>query len=581
MFSLKAAAFWPWLRVSAFSFGLITLALAAETPVVEVKEVAETPKEIEEDEGDDVTKMAAFGVKAERLEVFGFRVRGKLNSPFSSALPTVRSVTPNTAAAKAGLRPGDRILTTDGASAAVTLFSLSKWQKLFARKAAEVASGKKSVAWVLEVESPDGKEKRTVRMSIPTPPPHWGATKWQPPEGRAPAKVEAGPLAELARQVLENGIWTNGFFVRELEFGATESNALLGYEWTLAPGNRERRTIFVTQQRGRTEIVLGYGWQNGSFSFLTSPAGAMEKAVGFARPEGTNRRPARVESIESEREAFEQTLKFWTHEVGRVSGRWPFEIIKTSNIVANADGTMVAPAAKAAGAVPMGQRAASFLKLTPATDEQKKLFADALGKLGADEGQWAYTETAKGLEDKRVTVVRVDPSKSDAERCLLLKIDGKPPTADEVKQWRFEGRDVSPALGDLPPIRNVVDTDDVRVASDDVTAIVFELPLRGGNAQFPAEKFQALFRVNKTSRGFEDFRVKLRESFRVAGVVSISEAGIEARFQTFDPAYPPQPVYLKAGGAVRVLLVKFARSFESTRTDFRRVVPFGTDGETK
>jgi len=222
----------------------------------------------------------------------------------------------------------------------------------------------------------------------------------------------------------------------------------------------------------------------------------------------------------------------------------------------------------------MGQRAERFLKLTPATDDQKALFADALAKLGTDEGQWAYTEKSTTLDSKRVTLVRVDPSKPDAQRCTLLKIDNRAPTPEEEKQWRFEGRDVSASLGELPPIRTLVDVDDLRVFADEVAAVVFELPLRGGNKEFPAEKFQALFRVNKTYRGFEDFAVKLRESFRVAGVVSINEAGIEARFQTFDPRYAPQPVYLKAGGAVRVLLVKFARAFESTRTDYQRVTPY-------
>lgn len=561
--------------------GFTTLAFAADEPApAPAPDAAAEPKEIEEDEPEDVTRMAAFSVTADRVETFGFRVGGQLANPFGSTLPIVTVVQPNTAAAKAGLRPGDRVLTTDGASAAVTLFSLSKWRKLTQRKSAEIASGKKSVSWVLEVESPDGKEKRTVRMSVPTLPPRWGATKWQP-TGRPPAHVEAGPLAALARDLLENGVWTTRRFV-PLGLDGTKDAPLLGFDWSLAPQGRGRHQIFVTQQRGRTEIVLVYYGPASSYSFLTSPTGALEKGSGYARKEGASRftRPEEVSS-EALREAFQGELKFWLTEVGRVTGRWPFEFIKTANVTANADGSSAVPVPGAARVIPMGQRAESFLKLTPASEEQKRLFADALGKLGADEGQWAYTETAKGLEDKRVTVVRVDPSKPDAERCMLLKLDGKPPTEAEVKQWRFEGRDVSPALGDLPPIRNLVDTDDVRVASDDVTSTVFELPLRGGNAQFPAEKFQALFRVNKTSRGFEDFRVKLRESFRVVGVVSVSEAGIEARFQTFDPAYPPQPTYLKAGGAVRVLLVKFARSFESTRTDFRRVVPFGVEAETK
>ena len=75
-------------------------------------------------------------------------------------------------------------------------------------------------------------------------------------------------------------------------------------------------------------------------------------------------------------------------------------------------------------------------------------------------------------------------------------------------------------------------------------------------------------------RAFEDINVKLRDSFRVAGVVKVVDAGLEVHFQTFDPTLAPQPVRLKAGGGVRVLLVKISRSFEATRTDFNRVEPF-------
>jgi hypothetical protein len=58
------------------------------------------------------------------------------------------------------------------------------------------------------------------------------------------------------------------------------------------------------------------------------------------------------------------------------------------------------------------------------------------------------------------------------------------------------------------------------------------------------------------------------------GVAKVTDAGLEARFQTFDPALAPQPVFLKMGGRVSVLLVNISRSFEATRTDFKRVVPF-------
>jgi len=121
---------------------------------------------------------------------------------------------------------------------------------------------------------------------------------------------------------------------------------------------------------------------------------------------------------------------------------------------------------------------------------------------------------------------------------------------------------------------DVVDFKDLRIFQDETAAVVFELPMRGGNADFPAEKFQARFRVNKTSRSFEDITVKQRDSFRVAGVVKVTDAGMVVHFQTLDLSLSPQPVLLKMGGGVRVLLVKFSRSFEATRTDFKRVVPF-------
>ena len=76
-------------------------------------------------------------------------------------------------------------------------------------------------------------------------------------------------------------------------------------------------------------------------------------------------------------------------------------------------------------------------------------------------------------------------------------------------------------------------------AKDEAAALVFELPIRGGNGDFPAEKFQALFRVNKSQRAVEGFSVKLRESFRVAGLVKVVDVGLEARFhQHYHYPYP-------------------------------------------
>jgi len=168
-----------------------------------------------------------------------------------------------------------------------------------------------------------------------------------------------------------------------------------------------------------------------------------------------------------------------------------------------------------------------------------------------------------------VRVMRIDPSKPEAERITLLKVDGRAPTAAQVQQWRDEGRDASATLGDLPPLGNVVNFDDLRVFSDGESAIVFEAAVRSGG-----DKLQALFRVNKARRFFEEINVKMREAVRVAGVVNITEAGLRVQFKTIDPLHLPQPVELRAGGAARVLLVKVSRAFEAKRTDFQRVDPY-------
>jgi hypothetical protein len=120
----------------------------------------------------------------------------------------------------------------------------------------------------------------------------------------------------------------------------------------------------------------------------------------------------------------------------------------------------------------------------------------------------------------------------------------------------------------------LVDLKDVRVFQEEAATVIFELPLQLGQGDLSADKFQALFRVNKTQRGFEAITVKQRTSVRVSKGVTMVGAGMEVRFQTFDPALAPQPVFLKSGGGVRVLLVKMSRFLEATRTDFRRVVPF-------
>ncbi|HUR58435.1 MAG TPA: hypothetical protein VM029_12035 [Opitutaceae bacterium] len=540
-----------------------------------------------DDKPDDVISLAAYNVKADRIEDFGLRVEsmghsGRLNPVtvwFGRYTPTITAIVPNTAAARAGLRPGELILKSEGQATTGGAFSTGKfgqWSKTQKKKWEEVAAGKKNVTWMLEVQNPITRAIRTVKLIVPTPPPHWGASLWRAPEGRVPATVpEPGPLAERARAVLDNGIWISldwalrSLFGKELPPGVEPT----AYEWHLENEKTGRHQVYVTQFRGRTDIVLAtWSPATGPRFYLTSPSGVLEKAWRWQRPKGSMSYTMVEVPLAEAGAGFAHELDLWSTKVGKVSARWPFEL--KPGYDANAIFAVLAPKAVAPAAKAVRPLADDFLKLAPASEAEKALFADAYGKLGAEPDHWAYTETTRGLEDTRVLVTRVDPSRPEAERSVLLSIDGKSPTPAEVQRWRDDGGDTPKPLGDLPPLASLVDSKDLRIFKDEADAVVFELPMRGGNAEFPADKFQAHFRVNKTHRSLADITVKLRDSFRVAGVVKITEAGLHARFEMLDPAHPPQPVTLKAGGTARILLVKIARDFDTTRTDFKRVVPY-------
>lgn len=571
-------------RLRAFSFLLVLLGVAPIPPLAAAEPQASTqPAKAEpEDPADgDIISLTAYNVKADRIEDFGLRVDARpykdSSRPnavalwFTTFAPLITAIVPNTAAAKAGLQPGERILKSDGVSTVGGPFSTGKfgqWSKAQKRKWAEVAAGKTNISWTLEVESPVARTVRTVKLVIPTPPPRWGASVWRAPEGRASSTVpETGPLAQRSQEILDNGIWTlvDRDHWRGLGFELPVDTVPTGYVWYFGNWKKGRHAMAVSQIRGRTHVLLSVVSGGGARDYLTSPSGVLEKSYRWRR--------GKMEDIplEQAQVEFAQAVDLWATKVGKYSPRWPLELkpgFEPNEVFAQAqtNGSTSTPPARSL--------AEEFLKLPRATEAEQAIFADAYGKLGAEPDRWAYTETTRGLEDKRVWVTRVDPSRPEGGRSVLRSVDGESPTPTDVERWRNDGGDVPKPLGDIPPLASLVDLKNLRVARDDATSVVFELPLRGDSAEFPAEKFQALFRVNKGHRAFEDITVKLRDSFRVAGLVKVTEAGLLVRFQTLDPAHPPQPVLLKGGGAARIVLVKVARDFETTRTDFRRVAPF-------
>lgn len=285
---------------------------------------------------------------------------------------------------------------------------------------------------------------RSVRLAVPTPPPHWGSSVWHAPEGRSPVVVaESGPLAACSRAILDQGIWSlvdSGFAgpgLQEIVLGRKISadDAATGYTWQLGRGQAGEHQIMVTQFRGRTDILLQVRRWPYLRIYLTSPSGVLERAWGPGESKlinvGTKLREI---SLEEARAGFEQEVDLWTNQVVRGTGRWPFAVKPDYDLQARLDAVVPETGKKAVATVrPL---ASEFLKLRVASEAERALFAEAWGKLGVDADRWAYTETVRGPEDERVFVRRVDPSRSDEMRCVLLSIDGRVPTSEETQDWR-------------------------------------------------------------------------------------------------------------------------------------------------
>lgn len=308
------------------------------------------PTEVDE----HIVQVEAFKVTGERLEDFGFRVSHSFDSFRSKLLnrvytPVVDVVLPNTAASKAGIRPGDRIISSDGESAVCDTPALREWRTIQKRKWSDVATGIAGATWTLQVETAGTGEIRTVIMDLPTPPPHWGSSKWRAPQDRTPLVIsEGGPLAERAEQVFNNGIWTllRESYTRGLQLPTNAAQPyFLCYQWTLW-GESGGHRMYVSQQRGRIDIVLEaiQQEQRSLFSgpatkkspdrnlssettvfavrgqaYLTSPSGELLRAHTLTGQKEI--------SLEAARSGFEEELNFWRTKVGKKSDLWPLEII--------------------------------------------------------------------------------------------------------------------------------------------------------------------------------------------------------------------------------------------------------------
>lgn len=341
------------MRIQRLSFALgVVLLLSGASPVL--GDTASKPETKEQ-----TVELPALKVVGDPVEDFGFRVSPVFDPSRSFGLlrhytPVVDMVIPNTAASKAGLRPGDRIVMADNVPTGSPGRSLRTWQRLQKKKWDQIETGATGITWTLMAEplwAPE--DSRLVRLELPTPAPHWGATVWQAPSDRKPVTIpEPGPLAARAEEILNNGIWMilRETYQKGFDLPTDAANPMfLCFQWTLWD-DRGGHRMWVSCQRGRTDIIfeaIARSNNQGLFggnppsrtpdqtlasavttlatsgvAYLTSPSGRLEKAVKLGQ-EGEL--PLGAASA-----GFHAEMDFWLNKVGKTSPLWPLGVIDSS-----------------------------------------------------------------------------------------------------------------------------------------------------------------------------------------------------------------------------------------------------------
>lgn len=224
-----------------------------------------------------------------------------------------------------------------------------------------------------------------------------------------------------------------------------------------------------------------------------------------------------------------------------------------------------------------------------ATTEELDLLTDALTKVARDMSRWAYTETTLIKDEKgkvkQDKIVRHDPSKPYVDQEVPSRIDGKPPTEAQLKEYRSRGEKRGRRIdrGQQTGRENIsgqsvgelVDLPAALIVGDDGPRLTYELPLRKvGNTRFPPEKFQVLVRVVREGHLLEHAAVTLREPLRTKLVVKISSGEASADFATIDPKFGPAMTAVRGNASVSIFFYHIGGSGEVKRTDLKHVRPF-------
>lgn len=208
----------------------------------------------------------------------------------------------------------------------------------------------------------------------------------------------------------------------------------------------------------------------------------------------------------------------------------------------------------------------AFLPLVVAAADAPPLLTEVADKMADERQNWAFTQHAREIKGDTVfeREERYDPSKGDAHRWELLKINGRAPTALEAEEWNQRKNRTK---GKAPKtLEDYADLNQAKVKSEDAATVTYDIPLRSSaGGLFPGNKISLTLTVNKETKEIERAQAGIAGPFKVAlGLAKVIDLDLDIEMDDDAKTEKPQ-------GTATAVVNKLGKRVEYHWSDFTRV----------
>jgi hypothetical protein len=201
--------------------------------------------------------------------------------------------------------------------------------------------------------------------------------------------------------------------------------------------------------------------------------------------------------------------------------------------------------------------------------DHAELIRDAIAALDNDyESYWAYTETT--VDSDKTTVARFDPSWDDGSKWVLMSIDGRAPTGNELTEFHAErnaesGADDSDDLNRDGPA-DLFETDSMSLIEESHDHWLFSfVPSDEEFEEGFSEHVAGTLRISKDGPTIDVIDLQSKHPFRPEIGVKISDFGTRMTFARAAGTGPVVPVSIDVRIKARAFLAIGINEIVSTR----------------